>query len=264
MTKYKISLWVITSLIVIIFVLSFINYISVNTNVNHLLEIAHAEQNFSLSLPEDKYNNVQDMREIYYKNLFHNLEETKKDVFDSNTITFLVSFTLSLLFTILLTLQNKLYKQNVLIEKALQKINNEKIIQRYHTRLQGLHCAAMLYHEIIIRDNYQIQPTLLNIVYIIDREVTSLLKEIPENKSFLNNITIDKKDRDSLNRIIYNIIHLISLERIRRNKINTCNSMRSIEDLQQNMLTLDLRLKNIPIDKNDEKDHSSFSFLNNN
>lgn len=244
MTKYKICKWVIAISILVILVLSFLNYWHINSIMSAIMESAKDELDFSLNLPIGQYDAMHNSRVNYYTEVFHDLEKITKGVFDSNVLTFLVCFTLSLLFTILLSLQNRLFKQNIIVEKAVQQIENTKLSQQYYSRLQGLHCACMLFNEIINRNNYVVSESALNIVYIIDREVIRLLKELPENKSiFSKDVEFESKDIDSFSNIISNTIHLLSIERIRKSNMDNEVPIKSICNLYDHLNTLNKRLE---------------------
>ncbi|MBE6235840.1 MAG: hypothetical protein E7112_06370 [Bacteroidales bacterium] len=244
MKSYKLLKWIIGICITAIFVIAFINFVRINRRVNDTIISAKKDYIHSSLLKEEAYDSLSVNRENYYAILFSDLESIKKGVFDSNTITFLVCFTISLLFTILLTLQSKLVEQKTLVEDAIKQVQNEKITQKYYIKLYGLHCGGVLLNDVLSRDCYKVSEATLNIVYIMDREAQDLLKEIPESMNLLTNtIRIDTRDCSALIKIIYNTIHFLNIEKIQEANKSQLISIRSIINLHQKLSDLASRFE---------------------
>lgn len=110
MKKFYYARWIAYCIVVVSFLLAFFNFIYINANVNKSIEeLCVCTDCFSEKQPE------------YLDNIFIKIQNLKNGVFDANTITFLVSFALALLFTTILALQEKLLKQNTLLNDAIKE-----------------------------------------------------------------------------------------------------------------------------------------------
>lgn len=246
MRKYFIFKWIASIAIFMTFVLASWNCISINRKTSQAFASVKLEVDSSLMVDPPVAAEYDADRRVFYHKLFDELEHLKKGVFDANTLTFLVCFTLALLFTLLLTLQDRLIKQNDIVSNARYQMNLTKNIQQYYTRLHCIYCGGILVNYILFRENFIIQAHILNTIYTMNRETLSLMREIPENNQFISRkFSISDTDRKAFVRVIRDTIHLLELEEVRRNPDNT-TSKQSMEDLAENLEELEARINNIP------------------
>lgn len=230
MKIYKISKWLIIISIAAIFLLGLYNFISVNNTIEE--SICNIEQ----CLP--KHSEVQEIS-------LYELQSIKKGVFDANTVTFLVCFSLALLFTLAMSLQDRLIKQVQLVNDVQAQTETVKFIQQYYTRIHCIYCGSVLINYILANESYIIKAHILTTVYTVNREVLSLLKDLPENRSLIkDNLTISKQDRDAFIEVIRDTIHLLDLTEVYK-KAENKGATPSIEDLIYNLKSLEYRIKNI-------------------
>lgn len=231
MKIYKVSKWIIVVAITAIFILGLYNFISINNAIEGMINNIESQQ-YSENCKDVDIN-------------IYELQSVKKGIFDANTITFLVCFSLALLFTLIFTLQDRLIKQVQLVKDIQVQTETGKFLQQYYTRIHCIYCGSVLVNYILASESYIIKAHILTTVYTINREVLSLLKDFPESRTLIkDNLNISQEDRDAFIEVIRDTIHLLDLTEVYK-KAENKGATPSIEDLIDNLKSLEYRIKNI-------------------
>lgn len=282
--------------IVLLFICSWCNHHCVNQNNKANLE------NLSLSFEKTKAdielikNNSYCMQETSAENVSHELNsllndikdakreiiKQHQDIFDANTVTFLITFLSALFFTLFVTFLIKISGQyeklydlrkelNDRINEADKKIEeaNCKIIdadkriaeaktdwdkklqnQEYllslgtkrNSLMQILSLVSVLGSH-LASSSYVLKPEYATSAYMIQRKIQSLLKE-----SFDKITAIRADDKTELMKIVEDCITYLNIEALR--DVNT-DGLVVFEHLNNNLIEIQNKIENIPLQRAD-------------
>lgn len=233
----------------------------VNTKevVNHTQNGTHTKASLSVSAVEQvekmQKETVVDNVNIFnislekMKDLLVELHDLKSSVFEANTITFLVSFTLALLFTILLSIQDRMSQHMKTIqesEKFIVKFKKGIIrtsyIQRKFTRIYHIYNGVVMLNYMLASENQLVSSKILTIVYMIDREVRSILNNKSEYDDKLN-----IEDKRKLVEILADCVNNLNIKELKSKKENK-SKLASIISLNDNLIELRNRIRSTPIE----------------
>lgn len=230
--------------IIILFVYSFCNHLSVNIDAQNNLERisrsyeqSNGTQNngnlnyFGENAIENNSDNVQgDIASIYREIEMEKFEIVKQQhkMFDSNTVTFLITFLCALLFTVFITLFIKNIEQYDKFGEIKADLHNSIVEteNEWNNKLKNLEYMLTVYSErnnvtqilnlvsvlgcLLASSKYEIKSEYTTLVYMIRRRTQSILKD--KFKELKNIRTEDKRE---LIKMIDNCITYLNLEELR-------------------------------------------------
>ncbi|MDR0895702.1 MAG: hypothetical protein LBN06_10465 [Prevotellaceae bacterium] len=199
----------------------------------------------------------------------HDLLHLKDRLFDANIVTFLLSFAIALLIMLIVRQTDKIEKINSEVESAVKKINskvesdfeeiNSKvesaikkinsevesavrriIFQKEFTRINTLTSqGSLLWYALVVKE-YVLTAEALNIIAQMDREVKSLLKEIPLNPSN-GSVILREAEKRRLIEVIGDIKGLYKIHLLEK-KAENSNRLSPIQLLDKHLKDLETRI----------------------
>ena len=176
----------------------------------------------------------------------HELIQQKTELFDSNAITFLISFLSALMFTGFISLFIKSAEQYEKVEKKINVFFNKKTttLNTFYTNytiLSQILNSISILAAILSSNGFVIQSGNLTLVYMIEREIRKL------RESHFGNIrSLSSDDKSSCLNIITDSISYLNIQEIRN---NNDNGLKAFEDLNNNLMQIREIIEGIPVDE---------------
>lgn len=175
-------------------------YINTENGVRHIDSVINCIKD---SLIMDNRKNIELNNYINdSKNYIKEIESLKDGVFDSNVITFLVSFLLVFLGGILFNIEERAKKQIKTSETILENINVEYRQMEIYIELYSMFITARNLQGILISNNYgitNISNVIINDLFVMAGDLSS---EISKREYDYMTLDIKNKCTNSLKQII--------------------------------------------------------------
>jgi hypothetical protein len=181
-------------------------------------EIDSIVRNQLLSENEDTklQEKMLEFQEHKFKEYLSKMNDLKKGVFDSNTITFMVSFVLVFLGGILFGIEERAKKQIDKSEYFLNRVEIEQEIFDLYTQIQMIKLSATNLQSTLSSKNYKIDNLTNILVHELFKMITDLLQDFHDEKYKF--ITQEKKK--NLNDTFSQIRYAFGWDRIKEEKKN--------------------------------------------
>ncbi len=302
MDKTKILRYVVVGLIIVIFAVSFINHIVVNmrceTMMKRVSDDVHDIRNSMVVMRNDStlladevkvMPDSVDVKQVLsdldskHNGIKETIDEMHKQasfLFDANTITFLVSFALALLFTALLSMQDKVTQQmkaindtksdilkfkdesKRLMDKVIndtesnlssfrdetkrsvdivvQEAQRQHDFQRMHISVCQIYNGMITLINSLVMGNNIVSNDMMPLIYLMDREVKSLLKVNSSNQS-----AIELLDKRELIELLYDCINNLNVDKL-KNVPENKDRLKSIRTLNEDLISLRDLIESMP------------------
>lgn len=280
MEKINCVRYLVIILITAIFIIAFINHIVVNMRCETIMEgVSENLLDIKNCIVEIRNDTCllsgikrQDMDSIQVNKLLRDFDTQREGIlasinemhkqssylFDANTVTFLVSFALALLFTALFFMHDKISQHIKVIqesetmiskfkdetkrtvENVLHGIKQQNCVQKKHIAICQIFSGVSILSHFLATNQYKISNDILTLVYMLDREVKSLLND----KASVCEI-IELTDKRKLVELLYDCINYLDINRLEGIQSNK-NKLTSIQAFNNNLLILKGVIEDIP------------------
>lgn len=241
--------------------MAFINHIVVNVRcesiMNSVSDNLHDIKNYMVenridtcsfySMHSIQANNLLQTFDARQRGILESIDEIHKQfsyLFDANTITFLVSFALALLLTAVFSMNDKVDKQlhkiNEISGNIWRKMIQQNVIQRKSIAIYQIYNGVVYLSHNLETNHYKISDNILTLVYMLDREVKSLLKD---QHSFCK--TIEISDKRKLIELLYDCINYLNIDKLKKQQDNE-KKLTSISAFNDNLHSLMDVINDIP------------------